>query len=492
MRLGIPLFVSGVILLIFGISMLIPACLDFRDSNTASASAFCLSAAVTCFCALLFMATFYDAWKKLSVREMYLTTSVVWLIVCFFCALPFYFSPEPLNYTDAFFESMSGLTTFGATVISNLAEKPRGILLWRGMLHWYGGLGIIVIALAILPLLRIGGMQLFSTESSDKSGKALPKTSQIIGTLMMIYVISTTVCFVSLKIAGMTVFESLTFSLSTISTGGLTPTDNSAEGFSPVIQWLLTFFMFTSGLPLFYLYFLYKKDWQKIKTDMQVKTYVGVVILTAGALALWLAARFPDKSVEEVLRLSLFQVVSTVTTTGLTCDNYENWGYFGTLIILILLPVGACSGSTSGGIKMFRFDILYLASLHYLRSKILPHGVFVPKYNDRPLNDDITFGVIVFIAIFILSFLLSCMALTAMNIDILTSLSATISALGNTGLGLGEVGFSGGGFGSLPSAAKWILSFDMMLGRLEFMTVFVLLLPLAWKKEKKSSSDSSF
>lgn len=491
MRLGIPFFVSGVVLLIFGVAMLIPACLDFADGNTASAYSFCLAAAVTCFCALLFAATFYNVWEKLSVREMYLTTSVVWFLVSAFCALPFFFSVRPLSYTDAFFETMSGLTTMGATVITGLDTMPRGILLWRGMLHWIGGLGIIVIALAILPLLKIGGMQLFATESSDKSGKTLPKTSQIIGTLMMIYTLSTIACIVSLKIGGMTGFDALTYAMGTVATGGFAPHDSSAMALSPRLQWILTFFMFTSGLPLFYLFFIYRKDWQKVKTDMQVKTYFCFVVAVSLILTAWLQFCFPDRSLEELLRASFFQVVSAVTSTGFVSENYETWGNFGMLVILLLLPVGACSGSTSGGIKMFRLDILFLSSLHHLRSKILPHGVFVPKYNDTPLNEDVVSGVIVFMTIFFATLLLSVLALSAMGIDLITALSATASAIGNTGLGLGAVGPTGN-FAVLPPAAKWVLSADMMLGRLEFMTVFVLLLPLAWRREKKSASASTF
>ena len=491
MRLGIPLFVSGVILLIFSVAMLIPAALDFADGNTDSAAGFCYAAAVTSFCSLLFAATFYNTWERLSVREMYLTTSVVWLLVCCFCALPFFFSSHPLSYTDAFFETMSGLTTMGATVISGLDNMPRGILLWRAMLHWVGGLGIIVIALAILPLLKIGGMQLFSTESSDKSGKTMPKTSQIIGTLMIVYLLSTIACIVCLKISGMSFFNALTFSMATVPTGGFAPTDSSAINLPPIQQWILTLFMFTSGLPLFYLFFIYKKDWQKVKSDMQVKTYAAFVLIVSLVLTAWLLAKFPERNIEEALRAAAFQVISAVTSTGFVSENYETWGDFGMLTILLLIPVGACCGSTSGGVKMFRFDILFLSSLHYLRSKILPHGVFVPKYNDKPVNDDVVSGVIVFMSIFFASFLLSALALAAMGIDLITALSATASAIGNTGLGLGKVGPTGN-FAALPAAAKWILSVDMMLGRLEFMTVFVLLLPLAWRREKKKSTDSTF
>ena len=492
MRLSITFFVSGFILLIFGVAMLIPCMQDFVDGRIDYAYSFLLSAGVTCFFAALFMLTFYNKWDKLSVREMYLTTSFVWLLVCSFCALPFFFAPTPLNYTDSFFETMSGLTTMGASVIPDLNIESRGILLWRGMLQWIGGLGIIVIALAILPLLRIGGMQLFSTESSDKSGKALPKTSQIIGTLIIVYIVLTIACFLSLHLAGLDLFEAITYTLSTVPTGGFSPRNSSAMELSALLQWLITLFMFLSGLPLFFFYFCFIRDWDKIRSDMQVKTYAGFVLAAVFILTAWMKYTYPDRDVLDALRNVAFTIVSILTTTGFVCEDFDTWGPFASMFLMFIIPIGACSGSTTGGIKIFRFNILYLYTTRYLRSKILPHGVFVAKYDGKPLTEDITASVMVFMTIFFVSFTVSALLLAFFGLNFTTAVSGTFSALGNVGVGIGKEIGPPGTFATLPDGAKWILSIDMMLGRLEYMTVFVLLFPLAWRREKKNMSTAAF
>lgn len=491
MRAGITFFVSGCILIIFGIVMLIPGILDFSDGNILSAKAFWQAGGVTAFFGVLFVTTFYNKYERLSVREMYLTTSLVWLLVCTFCALPFFFGPKSLNYTDAFFEAMSGLTTTGATIIRDLSVQPRGILLWRGMLQWFGGVGIIVIALGILPLLRIGGMQLYATESSDKSDKTLPKTSQIIATIMVIYTIFTIVCAILLYLSELNWFEALTYTLSTIPTGGFAPRNSSAMELSPLSQWIITFFMFICGMPLLVSYFLFKKNWDHVRNDMQIKTYTYFFLLSTGVLTLYLICT-NNVPLLTAIRYAAFNFISVVTSTGFLNSDIEEWGSFAIIFFTFLLPIGACSGSTSGGIKIFRFNIMYLSSMQYLRHKILPHGIFIAKYNGKPLTEEISSGVFVFMAIFLLSFLLSVLLLALIGLDLITSISATLSSLGNTGIAFGSVIGSQGSSANLPTSAKWLLSYNMMLGRLEFMTVFVLLLPLAWRKEKKNTGSTSF
>lgn len=490
MRAGITFFVSGCILIIFGVAMLVPGFLDFSDGNIGSAKAFWQAAGVTFFFGALFVTTFYNKYERLSVREMYLTTSLVWLLVCIFCALPFFFGPDALDYTDSFFEAMSGLTTMGATMIRDLSVQPRGILLWRAMLQWCGGVGIIVIALGILPLLRIGGMQLYATESSDKSDKTLPKTSQIIGMIMIIYTIFTIVCTLLLYWE-LDWFEALTFSLTTVPTGGFAPRNSSAMELSAFSQWVMTFFMFVCGLPLLVAYFLFKKNWDHVKNDLQIRTYTYFFLCSTGILTLYLILT-NDIPFFTAVRYSAFNFISVVTSSGFLNSDIESWGSFAVMFFTFLLPIGACSGSTSGGIKIFRFNIMYLSSMQYLRRKILPHGIFIAKYNGKPLTEEISSGVFVFMAIFLLSFLLSVLLLALIGLDFITSVSATLSSLGNTGIAFGPVIGSGGSFANLPVSAKWLLSYNMMLGRLEYMTVFVLLLPLAWRKEKKNTGSTAF
>jgi len=491
MRAGITFFISGCILIIFGLVMMIPGFLDFSDGNIHSAKAFWQSGGSTVFFGALFVTTFFNKYEKLSVREMYLTTSLVWLLVCAFCALPFYLSPKPLSYTDSFFEAMSGLTTMGATMIRDLSVQPRGILLWRGMLQWFGGVGIIFIALGILPLLRIGGMQLYAMESSDKSDKTLPKTSQIIGMIMIIYVIFTMICTILLHLSELDWFEALAYTLCTIPTGGFAPRNSSAMDLNAFSQWVMTFFMFVCGMPLMVSYFLFKKNWNYVKNDMQIRTYTYFFLCSTAILTLYLILT-RDISLFTAIRYSAFNFISVVTSSGFLNSDIESWGSFAVMFFTFLLPIGACSGSTSGGIKVFRFNIMYLSSMQYLRRKILPHGIFIAKYNGKPLTEEISSGVFVFMAIFLLSFLLSVLALALIGLDFITSVSATLSSLGNTGIAFGPVIGSKGSFANLPDSAKWFLSYNMMLGRLEYMTVFVLLLPLAWRKEKKNTGSTAF
>ena len=485
MRAGITFFVAGCLLILLAAVMVIPTVLDFADGQTAAGTAFGISALMTGFSGALLFLTFYNRYEKLSVREMYLTTSIVWVVACAFAALPFYFAPVPMDYTDAFFEAMSGLTTMGATIIRDYSQFSRGILLWRGILQWIGGLGIIVIALGVLPLLRIGGMQLFSMESSDKSGKKMPKTSQIIGTMMIIYIAITIACILCLALSGLTPFEAVAYSLATVSTGGFAPRASSAADLSFAAQWVLVFFMFISGLPLLLPYSVLKKDWKQIKADMQIKTYIVFTLAAALGLTVWLLATHPGMTVSRALTDMTFSIVTVLTSTGFAVCDLESFGVFAVMFFTFLMPVGACSGSTSGGIKLFRFNIIYLFSVQYLRHKLLPHGVFIAKYNGRPLTEEITSGVFVFLAIFLMSAMISMLVLAALGLDFVTVFTGVISALGNAGLAFGSVIGAQGSFANLPDAAKWILSADMVLGRLEYITVFVILLPLAWRKEPK-------
>ncbi len=491
MRTGITFFISGCILIVFGTTMIIPGLLDFSDGNINSAKSFWQAAGITFFFGALFVATFYDKYEKLTVREMYLTTSLVWLLVCSFSALPFFFTPNSLTYTDSFFEAMSGLTTMGATVIQDLSVHPRGILLWRAMLQWFGGVGIIVIALGILPLLRIGGMQLYATESSDKSDKSMPKTSQVIATIMIVYTLLTVLCAILLYCSELNLFESLTFSMATIPTGGFAPRNSSAMELSAFSQWILILFMFISGMPLLASYFLFKKNWNHLRHDMQIKTYTCFFIFSVLILSVYLISRCKIPLFDS-LRLAAFNFISIVTSSGFVNSDIESWGNFAIMFFTLLLPIGACSGSTSGGIKIFRFNIMYLASMQYLRRKILPHGIFIAKYNGKPLTEEISSGVFVFMVIFLLSFLISSLLLSLIGLDFITASSASLSSLGNTGIAFGPLIGSQGSFANLPDSAKWILSGNMILGRLEYMTVFVLLLPLAWRKEKKTVSSQMF
>ncbi|MCQ2914546.1 MAG: TrkH family potassium uptake protein [Alphaproteobacteria bacterium] len=488
MRAGITLFVSGCLLIFFGLSMLIPASIDLYSKQIGFSQAFTTSSVLTIFFGTLLLCTFYNKYDKLTIKEMYLTTSLVWIIGCVFVALPFYFSPLKLSYTDSFFEAMSGLTTMGATIIPKLELCSKGILFWRIFLQWIGGLGIIVIALGILPILRVGGMQLFSMECSDKSGKKMPKTSQVIATMMIIYCCYTIACLICLKIAGMSFFEAISFSMATISTGGFGLKESSAIEIGSACQWIIAFFMFISGLPILLAYTFIKKDWKQLKNDVQVKTYTYFTLISSFILFCWLKYRFPNYDILSLIKISLFSIISVITSTCFSIGDIEQWGDFAIFLFTLLIPIGACSGSTSGGIKFFRFNILYLFTINYLQKKLMPHGVFISKYDNHPIDSEISSSVLVFIAVFFITFICSCFLLSLFDLDIITVGTSVLSALGNSGLAFGKVVGSSGGFYNLPQCAKLILAADMMLGRLEYISVFVVLLPITWRSYNANKS----
>ena len=260
---------------------------------------------------------------------------------------------------------------------------------------------------------------------------------------------------------------------------------------SAATQWIMTFCMFVCGMPLLVSYFVVKKNWAHLRNDLQIRSYIYFSVVCTLILTVYLiVAR--NVPLTDGLRYAAFSFVSIVTSSGFLNSDIESWGTFAVMFFTLLLPIGACSGSTSGGIKIFRFDIMYLASMQYLRRKILPHGIFIAKYNGKPLTEEISSGVFVFMVIFLLCFLVSVLALSLTGADFTTSISASLSGFGNTGVAFGSVVGSSGSFANLTNTGKWIIATDMMLGRLEYMTVFVLLLPLAWRKEKKSVSSTAF
>lgn len=495
MSLGFTLYISGYLLLLLGAAMFVPAGLDYFQGRPDFALSFAVSAVAAMFSGALFLSAFKGVYQKPTTAQMYLATTLSWGVVCSFSAVPFVLAPYSVSYTDAFFESMSGLSTMGATIYPDLNKCSGGIILWRSLLHWFGGLGIIALAMLLLPFLRIGGMQLFQMENSDKNDKMKPKTIQVICTVAVIYTAATVLCLVCLLMTELNFFEALNFSLATIPTGGFSPRNNSAVDLSAAAQYIIIFFMFISGIPLFSFYFMYKGDWKKIADDIQIKTYFWVIVCLTAVLTTWLKVRHPEMDFFKVVRTSLFNITSVLSSTGFNASDLEIDGTFAISLFIFLTPIGACTGSTSGGIKLFRFNVLAMTMVQSLRHKLMPHAVWVPKFNHHPVTTDVILSVLIFMITFCITAVVSILLLSICGLDFLTSVSAVFSALGNTGIGLGPViGSSGPGFSSLPSFVKWVLSADMLLGRLEFMSVFILILPMAWKRNvlKRSNSKAAF
>ncbi|MCW8333566.1 TrkH family potassium uptake protein [Vibrio paucivorans] len=418
---------------------------------------------------------------RLSVRDMFLITSLVWTIASAFAALPFVFINH-ISFTDAYFETMSGITTTGSTVLSGLDNMAPSILLWRSILQWLGGVGFIVMAVAVLPMLNVGGMKLFQTESSDWSDKSSPRAKTVAKNIVVVYLVLTGLCLLGYLLTGMSLFEAINHSFTTLSTGGYSTSDSSMNHFSKGAHWVGTLFMFFGGLPfLLFVTALRKKKPAALYNDAQVRGFTYLFLGSSIVVALWLNIR-DGYPILDALRVSMFNIVSVVTTTGFGLEDFTAWGALPTTLFAFLMMAGACSGSTSGGIKVFRFQIA-MTLLHKQMMKLIhPSGVFVQRYNQRPVNDDIVRSVVAFGLMFFITIIFIAGCLSAMGLDPITSISGSITAVANVGPGMGSVIGPTGNFAPLPDAAKWLLSLGMLMGRLEILTLLVLFFPAFWRR----------
>ncbi len=476
-----PIFlVVGLLLATLAVLMLVPAAADAFSRNP-DWQVFVMSAGVTLFVGVGMALACRAGDLRLTIAQAFAMTTLSWVFLTLFAAVPFVYSDLALSYTDAFFESMSGVTTTGSTVIVGLDRAPPGILLWRSLLQWIGGIGIIVVAIAVLPLLSVGGMQLFRMESSDRSEKALPRAAQIAGAIGVIYVVLSVALAVAYWIAGMSGFDAINHMMSTISTGGYSTHDNSMGHFnSAAIELIAIVGMIAGSLPLV----LYLRTVQgkplAILTDGQVQWYLSVIAMVVVSIAAWL---WLDGGVHPLtaLRHAAFNVVSVITTTGYASADYMQWGAFVIPVIFFITFVGGCSGSTAGGIKIFRLQILYAAARMQLRRLAHPHGVFIPHYNRRPISEEVIVSVLSFFFMWFFTFSVLSLGLGVLGLDFITAVSSAATALANVGPALGTIAGPAGNFSSFPDAAKWLLAAGMLLGRLELFTVLVLFSRSFWR-----------
>lgn len=472
--------VNGLLLVVLALSMAVPAVADLAVGNR-DWIVFVMSGAVTLFVGVAMALTSHARDFRFTVRQGFVITTTVWLVNAAFAALPFMFSELRLSFTDAFFEAMSGLTTTGATVITGLDKLPPGILLWRALLQWFGGIGIIVLAIAILPILRVGGMQLFRMESSDRSEKAFPRAAQIATAIGTIYLGLSLLLLVAYWLAGMTPFEAMVHAMTTISTGGFSTSDSSVGIFnSPLIDALVTLGMLVGSLPFILFLKTLRGDRRALIRDSQVQGYLSLVALSVVAITgwMWIHGGMP---LPQAFRYASFNVVSVVSGTGYATTDYGLWGTFAVAVLFFLMFAGGCTGSASGGIKMYRLLILYAATrtqIHYL---FQPHGVFIPYFNRRPVPDEVITSVLAFFYIYVLFFALLSVGCAAVGMDIVSALSGVATAMGNVGPGFGAIIGPAGTFQPLPDAAKWLLAAGMFLGRLELFTIIVLFSRSFWR-----------
>ena len=470
-------FTLGILQIILGIFMLIPIFVQFFFKEIDSS--FFGASIITIIFGTLFFLSNLDHDKKLSLQQAFLLTALSWLSIAIFGSLPLIFSEVNFSFTNAFFESMSGITTTGSTIIPNLEQMPKAILLWRAILQWLGGIGIIVMAITLMPIMNVGGMQLFKISNSDSSEKILPKSKEIALRLIYIYSGLTTLCAISYKILGMDTFDSITHSMTTIATGGFSNYNESIGFFNSFsIEISAMIFIILGSLPFIaYIKFL-NGDRKIFFSDIQIRTFFKVTLISILILSIYL---FFDKSSELNLRTVLFNVISILTGTGYVNAQFDNWGGFPLIIFIGLMFIGGCAGSTTCGIKIFRFQILYSFVLNQLKKIIYPKGVFVLKYNQSPVDDKFTASIISFIYMYLVIFFTITALLSLTGLDFITSISGAATSISNVGPGLGSTIGPNGNFSSLPDISKWILSFGMILGRLELFAILVLFLPSFWR-----------
>ena len=470
-------FTLGILQIILGIFMLIPIFVQFFFKEIDSS--FFGASIITIIFGTLFFLSNLDHDKKLNLQQAFLLTALSWLSIAIFGSLPLIFSEVNFSFTNAFFESMSGITTTGSTIIPNLEEMPKAILLWRAILQWLGGIGIIVMAITLMPIMNVGGMQLFKISNSDSSEKILPKSKEIALRLIYIYSGLTTLCAISYKILGMNTFDSITHSMTTIATGGFSNYNESIGFFNSFsIEISAMIFIILGSLP-FIAYIKFLNGNRRIFfSDIQIRTFLKIILLSILILSIYL---FLNKSSELNFRTVLFNVISILTGTGYVNAQFDNWGGFPLIIFIGLMFIGGCAGSTTCGIKIFRFQILYSFVLNQLKKIIYPKGIFVLKYNQSPVDDKFTASIISFIYMYLVIFFTITALLSLTGLDFITSISGAATSISNVGPGLGSTIGPNGNFSSLPDISKWILSFGMILGRLELFAILVLFLPSFWR-----------
>ena len=470
-------FTLGILQIILGVSMFIPIIVQFFYSEIDSS--FFGSSIVTIIFGTLFFLSNLDHDKKLNLQQAFLLTALSWISIAVFGSLPFVFSSIELSITDSFFESMSGITTTGSTIISDLENAPKGLLLWRAILQWLGGIGIIVMAITLMPIMNVGGMQLFKISSNDSSEKILPKSKEIALRLIYIYSGLTGLCAITYWIFGMGKFDSLTHSMTTIATGGFSNYNESIGYFNSLpIEISSMFFIILGSIP-FIAYIKFISGNKKIfLNDIQIKTFLKIIIFTVIILSIYLLFSNQENF---SLRSIFFNTISILSGTGYVNAEFDRWGSFPITLFLALMFIGGCAGSTACGVKIFRIQILYLFILNQLKKIIYPKGVFVIKYGQSAVDEKFIASIISFIYFYIVIFFILTALLSLTGLDFITAISGAATSISNVGPGLGPIIGPNGDFSSLPDLSKWILTVGMILGRLELFAILVLFLPSFWK-----------
>ncbi len=473
-------YVIGLLVGALGATMLLPMAIDLAADN-GHWPVFLESAIITMLSGgLVSVACSNGVEARLTIQQTFLLTTGVWVALPLFGAIPLMLGAPEARFVDALFEAMSGLTTTGSTVFTGLEFLPEGILLWRSMLQWFGGIGIIVVAMVFLPELRIGGMQIFRSEAFETMGKILPRAAQIAGRISAIYMAMTVACALCYVLAGMTSFDAVNHALTTVSTGGFSTWDASMGVYQGPSEYVASVFMVLASLPFVRFVQIVGGSYIPFLRDVQIRGFLWFLGFTTLAITAF-RIFVNDDHIEHAFREALFNITSVTTGTGYASVDYQLWGAFPVVLFFFAGLVGGCAGSTCCSIKIFRFQILLASIKVQIRRIHSPNGVFTPRYDGRPVPDDVLSSVMAFFVLFIVTLGVISVLLAGTGLDLITSVSGAATALANIGPGLGDIIGPAGNFSTLNDPAKWILTVAMLMGRLELMVVMAILTANFWR-----------
>ncbi|WP_456389506.1 TrkH family potassium uptake protein [Profundibacter sp.] len=473
-------FTIGQLVAALGVTMLIPMGVDILYAN-GHWLVFLESSIITVLLGgLVALATANRSTKGISIQQTFLLTTGVWLALPIFGALPFMLGEPDARVVDAFFEAMSGMTTTGSTVFSGLDDLPQGVLLWRSMLQWFGGIGIIVVAMVFLPELRIGGMQIFRSEAFDTMGKILPRAAEISARISTIYLGLTVACFLTYLAVGLPGFMALNHALTTMSTGGFSTHDASFGEYQGAPEYVASVFMLIASLPFVRYVQLVSGSSRPLLKDSQIRAYFKTIAALVLSLTVYRIVANGDHY-EHAFREATFNVTSIISGTGYASVDYQLWGPFPVVLFFFIGLVGGCAGSTACSVKIFRYQLLFAAIRAQISKIHSPHGIFTPRYDGRPVSDDVISSVMAFFVMFIVTIGVLAVLLGATGLDFVTSVSGAATVIANIGPGLGDVIGPSGNFSTLNDPAKWMLAVGMLIGRLELLVVFTILTVKFWR-----------
>jgi trk system potassium uptake protein TrkH len=473
--------ISAFVMLLWGSVMLLPILVSLGNWQESQDY---LWSALTCyaFAGLLFRLS-AGPLQHMQPRALFMITALNWLLLCLTGTLPFLYSSLDISFTDALFETVSGVTTTGSSIFADYSNIPRGILLWRSLMQFVGGIGVIIVAVAILPSLKVGGMRLFRSESSEWSQLESGRIGKIATNIMYVYVLINVACVLAYRWFGMSWFDAVNHALTTVSTGGLSTYPDSFAHFSNShLELVASIFMVLGACPfLLIVLSVINRNPLLLFKDTQVRLLLGLILLNTFLVALWRYASTPDANFLNLLESTTFNIISIMTTTGFASEDYTLWGSFPLVVFFYLMFTGGCSGSTTGGVKLFRFQLLGIFMREHLHSALHPGIAYSRRYNDRPIHEDILVSALAYFFFVIITWSICASLLAAFGLDFVTSTTGAVSALMNVGPGFGDVIGPVDNYGSLPDPAKYVLAAAMLLGRLEYLALVIIFTPEFWK-----------